>query len=158
MEQGRDSRIVAGSILVLIGLALLATQLVGGLGQSIWIFLIGVLFLAAYLARRAYGFLVAGGILIGVGLGRVGEQAFGSLDGINGIGLGIGFLSIYLIDRVYRGPTPWWPLIPGGILLISGFASLGQPISDAVEYVWPIGLIVVGLIVIFGATAVRRRS
>lgn len=118
----------------------------------------GILFLAGYLTRKTYGFLVAAGILIGVGLRRVGEQAFGSLDGISGIGLGVGFLSIYLIDRAYRGPTPWWPLIPGGILLISGFASLGEPFSDVVEYTWPIALIVVGLIVIFGATVVRRRS
>ncbi len=155
METERQGRIYAGLVLVLLGAGLLALQLVEGTGSAVVIFVIGALFLAGYFYRRSYGLLVAGGILIGLALGQMGEEAF-SLDGVNSVGLGVGFLSIYVIDRAYAGSTAWWPLIPGGILLLTGLGSLGEPATDVLAYAWPILLILGGLIIIFGIHQVRR--
>jgi hypothetical protein len=152
----RGGRLVAGAVLIVIGLGLFALQFTEGLGESVITFFIGALFLAGYLYRRSYGLLIPAGILMGIGLGNVGQQAFISLEGIGSIGLGIGFLSIYVIGRAYQGSTPWWPLVPGGILLIQGLASSSDAFSQYMEIGWPLILVLVGLILLFGASELRR--
>lgn len=154
----RNRRITAGGILIVVGLGLLGLQVVEGVGDSIWLFLIGTLFIAGYLFRNAYGLLVAGSIITGIALGQVGEEAFGSVNDITTLGLGIGFVAIYVVDRLYTGSSHWWPLIPGGILLVTGLGSLGEPFSRALELAWPLLMIVVGLALLFGLTGKRNRS
>jgi hypothetical protein len=66
-----DRRVVGGLIQIAFGVGLLALQMFEGLGGSSWLLLLGALFLVGYFARRAYGFLVAGGILFGIGLGQL---------------------------------------------------------------------------------------
>lgn len=156
MAQPRERRLGAGVLLIVIGLALLAAQLFEGLDLSSWPLFLGVLFIVAYFMRKAYGFLVAGGILFGVGLGELGEHLFEMGDGAGSLGLGIGFLSIYVIDRFDRTDAPWWPLIPGLILLISGLESLGEEFSEAMSYVWPVLLILGGLALIFGLSRSKK--
>lgn len=148
----------AGVILVVLGLVLLAMQFVEGLGDSLVLFIIGGAFLIFYFQRRSYGLLIPAGILLGIGLGSVGERALAGLGGLDNIGLGIGFLSIYFIDRIYRGDTPWWPLIPGGLLVISGLASSSRPLQRILEVGWPLLLIAFGLALLMGLGAKRRAS
>lgn len=145
-----DRRLVAGVILIVVGIGLLLLQLFEGLGQSAWLLLLGVLFVVGYITRRTYGFLIAGGILLGIGLGQLGEQLFDVGDGVGAIGLGLGFVSIYAVDRVNRSGAPWWPLIPGLIFVVTGLGSVGEEIAEVMNYVWPALLIVVGLALIFG--------
>lgn len=158
MADVSNRRAVAGLVLVVVGVGLLGLQFVEGLGDSMWVLAIGAVFIAGYLGRQAYGLLIPGAILMGIGLGQVGEHAFGSIDGIGSIGLGVGFLAIYVIDRAYRGSTSWWPLVPGGILLVTGAASLGEPVSRVMDYAWPLLLVAAGLVLIFGVSLTRRRS
>ena len=154
----RSPRIAAGSVLIVLGLGLLGLQVLDGVGDSIWLLVIGTLFIAGYLFRRAYGLLVAGSIITGIGLGQVGEEAFGNVDEITTIGLGTGFVAIYVIDRLYSGSSHWWPLIPGGILLMTGLSSAGEPFSRLLELAWPLLMIIVGLALLFGLTEKRNRS
>lgn len=154
----RSRRIAAGAILIVVGLGLLGLQVVDGVGESIWLLVIGTLFIAGYLFRRAYGLLVAGSIITGIGLGQVGEEAFGNVDEITTIGLGAGFVAIYVVDRLYTGSSHWWPLIPGGILLVTGLASAGEPFSRMLELAWPLLMIIVGLALLFGLTEKRKGS
>lgn len=156
MDNRSDRRIVAGILLIVVGIGLLALQLFEGLGQSSWLLFLGILFIVGYFLRRAYGFLVAGGIIFGVGLGQLAEELFDVGDGIGSIGLGLGFVAIYAIDRANRSEAPWWPLIPGLILLVTGLGSVGEDIAEAMNYVWPALLIAVGLALIFGLSRNRR--
>lgn len=138
------------------GVGLLALQLFEGLGRFTWPLLVGALFLVGYFVRRTYGFLIAGGILFGIGLGQLGEEIFDVGDGIETIGLGLGFVSVYVIDRIDRADAPWWPLIPGLILLATGLGSVGGEIADVMDYVWPGLLILLGLALIFGLSRNRE--
>jgi hypothetical protein len=158
-DDGRQGRLVAGMVLVVIGFALFAAQFVEGLDSAIWLLSIGVLFIAGYFYRHAYGLLIPGGILVGIGLGQIGDRVFDGFDGSGSLGVGVGFLLIYLIDRVYRGPqAPWWPLIPGGILLITTLSNAGEPFSRVMDYAWPAILIVAGLVILLGINRSRDRS
>lgn len=155
MAVDTDRRVVGGIILIVVGLGLLALQLLEGLGRSSWLLLVGSLFLVGYFVRRTYGFLIAGSILLGIGLGQLGEELFDVGDGIETIGLGLGFVSIYAIDRMDRAAAPWWPLIPGLILVATGLGSVGGEIANVMDYVWPGLLILIGLALIFGLSRNR---
>lgn len=154
----RSRRIAAGSILVVVGIGLLGLQVADGVGESMWLLVIGTLFIVGYLFRGAYGLLVAGSIVAGIGVGQVGEEAFGRVDEVTTISLGVGFAAIYVVDRLYSGSSHWWPLIPGGILLVTGLASVGEPLSGLLEVVWPILMMIIGLALLFGSTEKRRRA
>jgi hypothetical protein len=156
MEPG-GNRALAGAVLVVLGLGLFALQIVGGLGDAVVLFLIGGVFVFFYFARRIYGLLIPGCILLGLGLGRVGEVGgFGRYD-LEPVGLGVGFLSIYLIDSIYRGRTHWWPLIPGLILTLGGIARLSGDAQRLVAVGWPILLILAGLVLLAGGLGIGRR-
>jgi hypothetical protein len=145
----RRRRLVAGATLIVLGLALFALDRFEGLGSAAIFFVVGAAFLAAYLARREYGFLVPAGLLLGLGLGRAGAGTL--LDFSDNpvlFGLGCGFAAIWLIDLVYARRNQWWPLIPGTVLIL-----LGLPV-DGVYYLldhWPLLLIAAGLMLLVTA-------
>lgn len=148
----RRGRLIAGASLVIAGIGLFALETVDETGDAAILLVIGAVFLAAYFMRRVYGFLIAGCIALGVGLGQLGEEVFDTGGDITPIGIGIGFTLIYVIDRLMDGEAHWWPLIPGGILLVIGLSSLSGDVGD---YLWPALLIVAGGVVMFGS---RRRE
>ena len=156
MEPG-GNRALAGAVLVVLGLGLFALQIVGGLGDAVVLFLIGGVFVFFYFARRIYGLLIPGCILLGLGLGRVGEVGGFASGDVEPVGLGVGFLSIYLIDSIYRGRTHWWPLIPGLILTLGGIARLSADAQRLVAVGWPILLILAGLTLLAGGLGIGRR-
>ena len=161
MEEKRQSSLVAGAILILLGVGFFALQFMQGFGEAVIFFLIGGAFMVGYLFRRAYGLLIPGGILLGLGLGSVGESTFQSFGDIQGIGLGVGFVSIYVIHLIYVGKSHWWPLIPGGILIVTGFASASKDVERLLSIGWPLILIFVGLLILagaFGITGRRKRE
>ena len=160
MNNDNRSRITTGGILIVLGLGLFALQFLEGLGTAVIFFLIGGVFVAVYLFNRAYGFLIPGGILLGLGLGQVGQEAGGFLAfvGFGSVGLGIGFISIYVIDLVYRGETSWWPLIPGGILIVSGLGTANDAIRRLFSVGWPLILVFIGLVVLAGAFGIGGRG
>jgi len=148
----KRGRLIAGASLVIAGLGLFALEAVDGTGDAAILFVIGAVFIAAYFMRRVYGFLIAGCIALGVGLGQAAQEIFDTSGDVTVIGIGIGFGLIYAIDRLTDGSAHWWPLIPGGILLIIGLASLSGSVGD---YLWPALLIVAGGVILFSS---RRRE
>jgi hypothetical protein len=136
-----------GVILIAVGVTLFAFQLLH-LDADAIVLVIGLVCVAAFVATRRYALLVAAAILTGLGAGILLEDA-----GVAGqpvvLGLGLGFLAIYLVDAltsVARRAARWWPLIPGAILtLIAGAENtFGAEGARAIQLGWPILLIVAG--------------
>jgi hypothetical protein len=151
MSERRNGRLVTGAILIVLGLGLLALQFVQGFGEAVLFFLIGGLFVAGYLYRRVYGLLIPGGIFLGLGLGAVGEGALFSFADFEAIGLGIGFISIYVIALAFQGRSHWWPLVPGFILVIVGLATGNEVFQRLLAIGWPLILVFIGLLFLAGA-------
>jgi hypothetical protein len=153
---------LAGVILVVLGLLLLAGTLLGVGGEAVPL-AIGVVFLVAYAARRTYGFLIPGSILTGLGAGIVVQDRLaGGHGGEVVLGLGLGFLAIYAIDSAVVGRLSprFWPLIPGGILTVVGLLSelQGTALQDWINRYWPILLIVAGVALLARTVWSRPRA
>ena len=151
LQRHRRSQIAAGLALVVIGLVALALQYFEGPGRAVVLVLAGGSFVATYFYSEIYGLLIPGGILSGLGLGMLGEWWGVSVRDPNAVGLGIGFVAIYLIERVYRHRAHWWPLIPGVILVGSG---LGAHFGDVGQILWrwsPAILVALGIVLVVRA-------
>jgi len=149
--------LAVGAAVIAIGVFLLLAQNVQDFGT--WIpLLVGLLFLAAGVRRRAYGLLVAGGVISGVGVGVVLQQAVDDpWDGaISLLSLAAGFASIWVLGRLLRIPENHpWPLIPAAIIaIIAGLQLTEAELGGAIEW-WPLIIIAIGLLIIM--SALRRR-
>jgi hypothetical protein len=145
---GHDRAKVTGVTLIIVGLALFVLQFFEGVGESLFFFVIGAAFLAMYARRKEYGFLVPAGIMMGLGLGFIVDSS--------SLGLGIGFLSIYVIDTVVRGPSHWWPLIPGLILVLKAVTARYDDFGAVVSRGWPLILVIVGVLYLMGVIGKKR--
>lgn len=145
-----DRRSTAGIILVVLGLMLLAAQWFDFTGAAV-LGAFSVFFLVTYATTRKYGFLIPGMILGGLAVG-VGLQEYGfdPSGGVVVVGLGAGFVAVYLVDVLIQTPARWWPLIPGGILSVVGVTQLAEGTAAAatVARLWPLGLVAAGVIVL----------
>lgn len=154
MEQ---RRVLSGVILIIIGIVFLVAQRYRIGGEAV-VAAIGIAFLAAFAYTRNYGYLVPGGIMTGLGLGILYQAYRGGDTGWAVVlGLGLGFVGIYVVDVLTRGQRPgrWWPLVPGGILTAIGLLqATGQPgLIGTIARWWPLMLIAIGLWLLF-----RRRD
>jgi hypothetical protein len=157
LEPENRGRLTAGAILILLGIAFLAMNFLGELGQATVIFVVGAIFVAAYFMTKRYGFLIPGCILVGMALGQLGEDSWFSFQGLGSLGLGVGFIAIFLIDTIYRGGSHWWPLIPGGVLVIASLAQANQTFQVLFARGWPLILVLVGLVILAGAFGLSGR-
>lgn len=145
---------VGGVVLILLGVLLqVEAAYPGVLGGWAFLLVLGVLFLAAYLVDRQYGFLIPGCILAGLGVAVAlvengvvsAAQEGGAITGI----LGLSFLAIWLIDRLVSGgrPAGWWPIIPGGILAVAGATLFtdNEAWLQSIGRWWPAIFIVIGV-------------
>ncbi len=147
----RRRRTTAGVTLIVLGFVFYALRRWEAPSTDFVLGLLGAAFLAAYLLRRIYGFLIPAGILLGLSAGTFfGEWP--ALAGVNGtqLGLGLGFVSIYVIALVYERRNQWWPLIPGGLLLVSAFPWAAE-VWRAAHDNWPLVLVLVGVLILLGA-------
>jgi len=154
LHRVRRSQIASGAALVVIGIVALALQHFAGPGRAAVLLIAGGSFIATYFYTEIYGLLIPGGILSGLGLGILGEWWGAALKDSNAVGLGVGFVAIYVIERVYRHRSHWWPLIPGGILIVSGF---GARFGDVGHILWqwaPVVFVVLGIVIV--VRAIRR--
>ena len=157
---GLAGQIAAGLALVVLGGVLLALeQLEGGDHAHLLFILIGGIFVAGYLYKRAFGLLVPGGILLGIGGGLVLENFhFGRFDAGENVafGLGVGFLLIYAGSLLYERQNRWWPLIPGGFLILASVPDIIW-VDDVLDF-WPVAVMAVGVLLLFRAVTSRRKD
>lgn len=152
--------LILGIILLAVGLGGLALTLAPGSGGLV-LLAIGVTLLVLFAITRAYGALVPGGIVTGLGLGVLATETgrWGEDGGLIVAGLGLGFVSIWVLAVLSgieeRHP---WPLIPGTILLTVGILlALGDTTAGLLTY-WPVVVIAIGLIVLARAFLEERRT
>jgi hypothetical protein len=148
---------VAGLVVAGIGLFLLLGRSVPDMGR--WIpLVVGLIFMAAFLARREYGFLVPGGIITGVGVLLSGVVDADLEGAVTALSLAGGFLAIWVLGAFFRLPqNHWWPFIPGGILAIVGMVRLADAGSEGVVRWWPLVLVLIGALII-GRTFLQKRT
>ncbi len=157
MEDRRRRRLVTGLMLIVLGLGLYLLQLTDG-PREILFFAIGGAFLAWYFYTRSFGLLIPGCILTGIGVGRVLPSFNGNLDfgGYSPMGLGIGFIAIYVIALVYERKSHWWALIPGGALILSALNAFDS-VRNHVTTGWPLIIVFIGLMILLGALKPRPK-
>jgi hypothetical protein len=150
--------IVGGLILVMIGIGLLIVQFTN-LDEGVIVGFLGVAFLIAAVATRTYGLAIPGCILSGLGVGLLlqGMTNRGQLQLQEPvpIGLGLGFIAIWVFDQFFTKAVPsqgrWWPLIPGGILLGVGVVNNLPNFQDYTPYLLAGALIIIGGVIIVRA-------
>jgi hypothetical protein len=156
-RRGADGRWIGGIILILIGAGLLASQFVPDIGRYAPL-VVGLGLLLIFIVTRNAGALIGGAIVTGIGVGILMDEQFPTGDGTSWIPLclGLGFLGIWVFGGLLRMPEArFWPLIPGGILTFVGIAALGGFSSQIGQYIWPVVLILIGVVTIAGS--LRRK-
>ena len=165
---GRSRGIAWGPVLIGLGVAFLFLRLLMPTGAIPLLFL-GTVFTAASFGRGLRGFLIPGGILLGLGGGVIAAAILSHLSGALGGaavvgGLGAGFWAIHLIEKMRNpfGGDFGWARIPGtillaiaGLLAFLGTISVGFKVLGLLFSLWPVLLIVGGLWLVFGR---RRRG
>ena len=148
-------RWTAGLILIVVGLGFFLLQRWQGVGSAGFMLVLGAAFLVAYLVRRVHGMMVPAGVLLGVGLGGVVD--LGSFGDTTLLCLGAGFVSIYVVTMLVEGRSHWWPLVPGGILLVIGFGGM-RKVAELFYAYWPLILVFVGVLILLGGLGRRERG
>lgn len=158
--QAQRSRLIVGLLLLLLGLFLMLDRFVDFRGGLLIIFM-GIGFAAVYYITGQIGFLIPGCLLLGLGLGIAVMPVAGGRGRWESFVL---FASIaagfYLVSVLGGKKAGWWPLIPGTVFLFLGLfvVIVSDPVFRreiwaAVDRYWPIGLIVLGALVIVKALA-----
>ena len=156
MDRAKQQQMISGVAIISLGLALYFLQRTQSLGNAAVFFIVGAFFLAAYLYRRAHGLLIPACILLGLGSGKMFEASDWSVGDATKLGLGFGFVAIFVIALLYERRSHWWPLIPGGILILLGFPDTEGVVAWMFEN-WPLILVFIGVLVFIGAFGQRRR-
>jgi len=157
MNKLEKQRLAAGLVLIVLGVLFYVLERSRGVDSAALILLIGSGLLAAYFYRREYRLLVPAGILLGLGLGAlVGETRF-AFGRTTLWGLGVGFVAIYVVALLYERKSAWWPLIPGGVLILLGLPISGRILS-AIFRSWPLVLVLAGVLILLGGFRGGKRS
>jgi hypothetical protein len=157
-RSGSRDQIVFAVILILVGLVGLVSQVVEPAPQlGGWVvLLIGLAFLGAYGYTQKYPFLVPAGIMSGLGAGIVLSETVAMNDqnagGLVVLGLGLGFLSIWVVGTLVRAPgNHLWPTVPGVILTAVGTALLvGGQAAELLDY-WGVVVVAFGVLLLVRA-------
>jgi hypothetical protein len=158
MAASTRSRLAAGLTLILLGAGLYGMQYLEPMGESVTLTLLGGLCIAAYFYSRFYLLLMVGCIVLGLGIGSFGERTYSVVGEFTKVGLGIGFILIYLIALLYQRRSHWWPLIPGIILILLGFRAWRKFRLFLFSDGWPLILVFIGVLILLGTIGRRRAA
>lgn len=141
------NRLGQGIVMIALGLALFFLVRAQGVSGGVTLALIGSGFMVAHALTGEYGYLVPGGIMVGLGMGIAWPPGWGGFHGSTPlVGLGLGLILIHLAGR--RGEGGSWSLVPGTILVLVGLLT---GIGDVVTFLslwWPLAVVAAGVWVI----------
>lgn len=158
--------LVGGTVLILLGLFLFATQFLQFENSGLIILGgLSILFLLWGILARAPGFLIPGGILGGLAIGIALSQlpAIKSSSEHEGavilMGLGAGFISIPLLTYLVVQRWSVWGIFVGALfVLIGGALWIGGAalnLLNLLSQAWPLVLVLIGASILW---RVWRRS
>lgn len=154
----RSGGIVAGAILVAIGLLTLVAQIPGIEIDFYFLPALAAIFFVAGFASRSVGLLIPGGIVMGVGVGAMLTELplYGAAEGgAFMLGLAGGF-ALITVSALFLRKVMYWPLFPAAFIALFGLALLGGEAGlsalKLVRYIWPVALILLG-----GALILRKK-
>jgi hypothetical protein len=151
-----SSALTIGAVLVVVGAVLLAYRFSDTLAAGSAPLVIGLGFVTWWAVGGGFGLMVPGGVLSGIGVGLILEEAGFYGDAVP-FGLGLGFLAIYVLDAVRRREwSRWWPLVPGVVLVGVGLFGDTSAWESLGGFGWPLILIAVGVVVL--VVALSRRA
>jgi hypothetical protein len=147
--------LVPGAVMAALGLWLVRTpagifELVLYMGVAL-----ALAFIGWGIVYRLFGLIIPGCLLLGIGLGLY--EAWGVAREPNGlvqtgtmlVWFALGWGLIVLFGRILMDKLVWWPLIPGGVLAMTGWGLyIGGSPDNALYFIsnsGSIGLIIVGL-------------
>lgn len=137
-----------------------APAFLAGLGGPFFLASIGIGFALVYLSDlNKWWALIPGGVMVTLGtVAAVDELRFLRIDsgGIFFVGLGVTFLAVALLTG-QRGERQSWALIPAAVLTLMGI-FIGTPWLGTLANLWPVALIVVGIIWVVRASAQRDKQ
>lgn len=159
----RQAQLTVGLGLILTGLFVIVGSMTGSVRLLGLLFLLGLglIFLLWGIIARFNGPIIPGALLTGVSVGTLITQevyALRSLEsaGVHALAIAGGFFLITLLTGLFAGPVLWWPLIPGGLLMLGGLNLLLKEIVLLnMGDVWPLLLISAGAYLLW---QVRRAS
>lgn len=143
------ARMIPGLILIVLGIVFLLAQYFE-FGPALFLVLLGLVFWVPYAITRSYGLLIPGCILTGIGIGLVFDRPPLSSAVTVPLGLGLGFIAIFVIHLIVTRHSHWWPLIPGGVLVLVGLAEGFPQAQTLLEKGWPLILVLIGLAILAG--------
>jgi hypothetical protein len=143
--------IPAMTLLGLAGTVFVETYLPGisNVGGALFLGGIGLGFWVIYLTNREFWWaIIPGGVLLTLGAVTLSEDL---IDGDSGggiffMGLAFTFLLVALLAKPRE--NFWWAYIPAGVLFVLGVFLIG-PLQSLFNYIWPVGLILVGGFLLF---------
>ena len=140
---------VAGIVLVVIGIVIVASRLVSGVGDYA-LLAVGITCLIAFVLTREYGYAIAAGITGGLGVGVIlSGIATDPYDGVVFLGsFSGGFAAVWILGlfALPRETNPW-PLIPAALVGAVALTVLTESstVLDAVVVSIAIVLVLAGL-------------
>lgn len=127
----------------------------------------GIVFIALGVRNHAIGWLIPGGLCLGLGpgmyalLSRINVEPTLSAIGLFLLWFAFGWVLISLSSRMIRQSALWWPLIPGGVLGIAGISLYiaGNPSATPtlLSNTGSIAIIVFGLYLLLMRHGVQRQ-
>jgi len=112
----------------------------GGIGLGFWVI---------YITNREFWWaIIPGGVLVTLGIVTLSEDLIGgnSGGGVFFLGLALTFFLVALLAKPRE--NFWWAYIPAGVLFVLGIFLTG-PLQSFFNYIWPVALIGVGVILLF---------
>lgn len=158
--------LVPGGILAAAGLCFWFTDL-RLVDMALYLTLgVGLSLLVWGVARRVFGLIIPGGLLCGIGPGIYLAWGGSALPnplaqtGLMLVWFAFGWGLVILFSRVISAGFIWWPLIPGGVLAVTGWGLyIGGNPGGAASFIGntgSIGLIIFGLYLLLMRSGIQR--
>jgi hypothetical protein len=148
---------VAGTLLIVAGLLLIGQHNFPDLVPFIPL-VAGLVILAFFLLTRSVGALIAGSLIVGIGIGVLVVRGSDANAGAAGFlaSLAGGFFLAWILGLLFNiHDVRWWPLLVGFVLLVvSGLvysAGLGADVTTIAADWWPALLLAMGAYLLFHA-------